>query len=92
MPERNRVDPFQDQSRLPDPDEGVIPDLDMQFGDDPEISGGDDLAKMDEENLYGSDVIVEGEAEDCPPRLDKDRFRPREPDREIPPETGQSDS
>ena len=44
-----------------DLEDGVLPGVDLQLGDDPEISGGDDLAEMDEENLYGNDVIVDGE-------------------------------
>ena len=59
-----RHDPFlEDEENL---ENGVIPRLDLQLGGDVEASGeGDDgLASLDEENLYGNDVSVDGEFED----------------------------
>ena len=56
MPERD-FDP--DALDLPpepedDSDKGVLPGVDLQLGEDEEISGGDDLAEQDEENMFGS--------------------------------------
>ena len=55
MSERSLMDDDFDPEDLED---GIIPGLDLQLGDEPEISGGDDLAEQDEENLYGNDVLV----------------------------------
>ena len=49
MTER-RMDPFQDESDVPDPDDGVLPGVDLQLGD--------------EQNLLGNDVIVSGATDD----------------------------
>jgi hypothetical protein len=46
-----------------DPEEGVLPGVDLQLGEDEEISGGDDLAEQDEENMYGNDVLVDDYAD-----------------------------
>jgi hypothetical protein len=46
-----------------DPDEGVLPGVDLQLGEDEEISGGDDLAEQDEENMYGNDALVDDYAD-----------------------------
>ena len=64
-----RPDPFQDEGDLQDAEQGALPGVDLQLGDEVEISGGDDLADQDEENLYGNDVIIsdeEDEIEDEP--------------------------
>jgi hypothetical protein len=40
-------------------EEGVLPGVDLDLGSDTVISGGDDLAWADEENMYGNDVLVD---------------------------------
>ena len=69
MTER-RMDPFQDNSELTDSEEGFMPEVDLQLGGDEDLSGSGEegLAELDEENLYGNDVIVEGEFDDAPQR------------------------
>lgn len=62
MTERPR--PIDDDPEIPDLEHGVLPDVDLDLGSDTEISGGDDLALMDEENMYGNDVLVGPEDED----------------------------
>jgi hypothetical protein len=59
-----RPDPFQEDDEIEDSGEGLLPGVDLQLGDDDEISGGDDLAALDEANLYGNDVIVDDEIEE----------------------------
>jgi hypothetical protein len=59
-----RPDPFQEDEEIEDSGEGLLPGVDLQLGDDDEISGGDDLAALDEANLYGNDVIVDDEIEE----------------------------
>ena len=59
LSERTRQDNNDDQTE--ELEDGIIPGLDMQLGDDPDISGGDDLAELDEENLYGNDVLVDSD-------------------------------
>ncbi len=49
-----------------DAEAGILPGIDLELGEDPEISGGDDLAEQDEENMYGNDVLVD--EEDVPGR------------------------
>ena len=44
-----------------DAEEGVLPGVDLTLGEELEISGGDDLAIQDEENMYGNDVVVDDE-------------------------------
>jgi len=41
--------------------DGIIPGLDLGLGEDDEISGGDDLAEQDEENMYGNDASRDDE-------------------------------
>lgn len=53
-----RTRPIDDDPELPDLEDGILPDVDLDLGSDTEISGGDDLALMDEENMYGNDVLV----------------------------------
>jgi hypothetical protein len=65
MPERD-FDP--DALDLPpepedDSDKGVLPGVDLQLGEDEEISGGDDLAEQDEENMFGNDALVDDYAD-----------------------------
>jgi hypothetical protein len=60
---QRRLDPFQEDDA--DPGEGVLPNLDLDLGGDEEAVGDadDDLASLDEENMYGNDVVVKGEFE-----------------------------
>ena len=58
MTDRNS-DPFEDQSDQPDLEEGVLPGVDLQLGGDDDAAGDTNLDSMDEENLYGNDVIVD---------------------------------
>ena len=50
------------EAELPDVEDGVLPGVDLDLGSDTLISGGDDLARFDEENIYGNDVLVETDA------------------------------
>jgi len=74
MTER-RMDPFQETSDVPDLEEGELPDVDLQLGGDEALSGSGDqgLAELDEENMYGNDVIVEGESDDSPQSRSSDQ-------------------
>lgn len=47
-----------DDPELPDLEEGVLPGVDLDLGSESEISGGNDLSRLDEENLYGNDVSL----------------------------------
>ncbi len=47
-----------DDPEVPDLEEGVLPGVDLDLGSESEISGGDDLSRIDEENLYGNDVSL----------------------------------
>ena len=66
MTER-RNDPFQEDARLADSEDGYLPNVDLQLGGDEDLSGSGEegLAELDEENMYGNDVIVEGEFDDA---------------------------
>ena len=66
MTER-RNDPFQEDAKLADSEEGYLPNVDLQLGGDEDLSGSGEegLAELDEENMYGNDVIVEGEFDDA---------------------------
>ena len=62
--ESEMVDRFRDvdgdiEAELPDLEDGVLPGVDLDLGSDTTISGGDDLAQFDEENMYGNDVFIE---------------------------------
>ncbi len=50
--------------------EGRLPGIDLDLGSDSQISGGDDLANYDEENLYGNDVLVGSDDDDEEDDLD----------------------
>lgn len=81
MTER-RMDPFQETSDAPDLEEGELPGVDLQLGGDEDLSGSGEegLAELDEENLYGNDVIVEIPPEDIAEDLDaEDDLRDRAP-------------
>ena len=54
MTERDSDDSLDD-----DAEDGILPGLDLGLGDEAEISGGDDLAEQDEENMYGNDVLTD---------------------------------
>ena len=58
-----RKDPFQETSDVPDPEEGELPGVDLQLGGPDEVAGSGDegLATLDEQNMYGNDVIVDPE-------------------------------
>lgn len=66
MTER-RPDPLLDEPYADDPEDILVPELDLQLGGDVDLSGSgqEGLAELDEENLYGNDVIVEGEFDDA---------------------------
>ncbi len=66
MSER-RQDPLLDQPYKDDPEDVLEPAVDLQLGGDVDLSGSgpDGLAELDEENLYGNDVMVEGELDDA---------------------------
>lgn len=53
-----------DEPDLPDLEEGILPGVDLDLGSESDISGGDDLAHLDEANLYGNDVMVADEDEE----------------------------
>jgi hypothetical protein len=74
MTER-RNDPFQEDAPLADSEEGYLPNVDLQLGGDEDLagSGEEGLAELDEENLYGNDVIVECEFDDAAQRNPTDR-------------------
>lgn len=55
---------FSDEESLPDLDEGILPGVDLDLGAESDISGGNDLAELDEENLYGNDVLIGDTEED----------------------------
>jgi hypothetical protein len=57
MNERNRI-PQGEENELPDLEHGLLPGVDLDLGSDSDVSGGDDLSSIDEENLYGNDVII----------------------------------
>ena len=63
-----RQDPLLDEPYQDDPEDILVPEVDLQLGGDVDLSGSGDegLAELDEENLYGNDVIVEGEFDDAP--------------------------
>jgi hypothetical protein len=63
MSERDVIPVDENDMPIQDPEDGILPGVDLQLGDDPAISGGDDLAEIDEENLYGNDVIVDPDGE-----------------------------
>ena len=65
MTER-RTDPLLDEPYEDDPRDILEPALDLQLGGDEDLSGSGEegLAELDEENLYGNDVIVDGEFDD----------------------------
>ena len=67
MTER-RQDPLLDEPYEDDPEDVLVPEVDLQLGGDVDLSGSGEegLAELDEENLYGNDVIVEGEFDDAP--------------------------
>jgi len=56
MVDRLREGPEPTSSDL---EEGKLPGVDLDLGSDTRISGGNDMADYDEENLYGNDVLVE---------------------------------
>ena len=58
MTER-KPDPFENQSDQPDLEEGILPGVDLQLGGDDDAAGDTNLDTLDEENLYGNDVIVD---------------------------------
>jgi hypothetical protein len=60
MTER-KPDPFEDQSDQLDLEDGVLPGVDLQLGGDDDAAGDTSLDTLDEENLYGNDVIVNDE-------------------------------
>lgn len=68
MTER-RLDPLLDDPNLDDLEDDLRPEVDLQLGGEEDLagSGAEGLAELDEENLYGNDVIVEGEFDDNPP-------------------------
>lgn len=57
MTER-RPDPFENEFDEPGPQDGILNGVDLQLGGDDDAAGDDTLATLDEENLYGNDVIV----------------------------------
>jgi hypothetical protein len=46
-----------------DPEEGVLPGVDLNLGQDEDIAGGDNLAGHDEQNMYGNDALVDDYAD-----------------------------
>ena len=48
-----------DDQEVPDLEEGILPGVDLDLGSETEISGGNDLSQMDEENMYGNDVALD---------------------------------
>ena len=60
MTEHKR-DPFEYVEDEPGPQDGILPGVDLQLGGDDAAAGDDNLATLDEENLYGNDVIVDEE-------------------------------
>lgn len=58
MTER-RPDPFEEIEDEPGPQDGILPGVDLQLGGDEETAGDDNLADVDEENMYGNDVNVD---------------------------------
>ena len=60
MTER-KPDPFEDESDTPQPGEGRLPGVDLQLGAPSQTEGDGNLDTLDEENMYGNDVIVEEE-------------------------------
>jgi hypothetical protein len=60
MTER-KSDPFEDQADLADLEDGVLPGVDLQLGGDDDAAGDTNLDTLDEENLYGNDVIVDND-------------------------------
>ena len=63
MTER-KPDPFEYESDEPNPEEGILPGVDLQLGGDDDAAGDNNLADLDEENLYGNDVIVDMEEDE----------------------------
>jgi hypothetical protein len=61
-----RMDPLLDEPFEDDPQDILEPSVDLQLGGDDRLSGSGEegLAQLDEENLYGNDVIVDGEFDD----------------------------
>lgn len=74
MNERRQV-PLLDQPYKDDPEDTLEPAVDLQLGGDEDLSGSGEegLAELDEENLYGNDVIVEGEFDDPALRPEPER-------------------
>ena len=64
-----RKDPPLDDPRLEDPEDVLRPEVDLQMGGEEDLSGSGEegLAELDEENLYGNDVIVKGELDNRAP-------------------------
>ena len=65
MTER-RMDPLLNEPFEDDPQDILKPSVDLQLGGDDRLSGSGEegLAQLDEENLYGNNVIVDGEFDD----------------------------
>ena len=59
-------DPFEDQNEVPDLEDGVLPGVDLQLGGDDDAAGDHNLDTLDEENLYGNDVLVDPEEIELP--------------------------
>jgi hypothetical protein len=75
-----RPDPFQEDEEIVEPGEGLLPGVDLQLGDEDEVSGGDDLAALDEANLYGNDVIVDDEIEEIEDEPGPENLAPSDED------------
>ena len=49
---------------LPNPADGRLHGVELDLGNDQSSSGGDNLADIDEENMYGNDVPFDSIVED----------------------------